>query len=56
MRFEIKDKTGRVVMWTVDVCCVPSAGLLSAMRAAGYKTYLDGRLIRKRGIAGANCQ
>lgn len=56
MRFEIKDKTGRVVMWTEDVCCVPSAGLLSAMRAAGYKTYLDGRLIRKGGIAGANCQ
>lgn len=56
MRFEIKDKTGRVVMWTVDVCCVPSASLLSDMRAAGYKTYMDGKLIRKGGIDFANSQ
>ena len=56
MWFEIKDKDGRVVMWTVDVCCVPSASLLADMRAAGYKTYMDGKLIRKGGIEFASCQ
>lgn len=56
MRFEIKDKTGRVVMWTVDVCCVPSSALLADMRAAGYKTYMDGKLIRKGGIEFASFQ
>lgn len=56
MRFEIKDKTGRVVMWTVNVCCVPSSSLLADMRAAGYKTYMDGKLIRKGGLDVGNCQ
>lgn len=50
MRFEIRDRAGRVVMWTEDVNCVYSASLLTQMRAAGYKTYLDGKLIRQGGI------
>lgn len=56
MLFEIKNKAGQVVMWTRDVCCVPSSSLLADMRAAGYKTYVDGKLIRKGGIEFANRQ
>lgn len=53
MRFEIRDRAGRVVMWTEDVNCVYSASLLTQMRAAGYKTYMDGKLIRQGGVASA---
>ena len=50
MRFEIRDRAGRVVIWTEEVNCVYSASLLAQMRAAGYKTYVDGKLIRQGGI------
>lgn len=52
MRFEIRDPAGHVVMWTTDVCCIYPVGLLAEMRAAGYKTYMDGKLIRKGGNYG----
>lgn len=56
MRFEVRDNTGRVVMWTDDVCCIYPAAMLAEMRAAGYKTYLDGKLIRKGGVENGNRQ
>lgn len=53
MRFEVKDKEGRVMMWTSDVCCIPNAAQLRALRAAGYKAYMDGRPVRTADAAPA---
>ena len=46
MKFEVK-KDGMVVMQTIEENCIPDKETRAAMRIAGYKLYLDGKIYKE---------
>jgi len=48
MLFEVIDPSGKGVMCTNYVSCIPNANQLSSMTSAGYKFKIDGKNITKK--------
>ena len=44
MKFEVYDAAGRKMFHTEHESCMPPEEEIRAMRAAGYKCYMDGRV------------
>ena len=46
MKFEVK-KGDKTVMQTIEKNCIPDKETRAAMRIAGYKLYLDGKIYKE---------
>ena len=47
MRFEVK-KNDKVFMSTIEENCIPAKEERDDMRRAGYKLYLDGKILKEK--------
>ena len=57
VKFEVYDAAGRRMFHTEYESCLPTKEEILAMRAAGYKCYMDGRVYpSKRGVQNDGCR
>ena len=47
LKFEVKDRDGRTVMSTKYKSCIYPARIRNQMKQAGFKLYLNGKLLKK---------